>query len=147
MLRTTPQSTSSHCCAITKMLGLQRLPLTCLQRSGGGIADPERESLSQNLTRRDCTGVEIVTVSNMTRLRRMELIFGQLVSVNEPRLGFHPHFSQDCRPDRASPMRAGTSVAISDAVSSQAVTTSKAGLRCSGNDLRPAVRPTVRNPG
>jgi len=37
-------------------------------------------------------------------------------------------------------MRAGTSVAISDAVGRQAVTVSKAGLRCSGNDLRPAVR-------
>ena len=35
-------------------------------------------------------------------------------------------------------MPAGTSVAISDAVGSQAVTISKAGLRCSGNDLRPA---------
>jgi len=44
-------------------------------------------------------------------------------------------------------MPAGTSVAISDAVGRQAVTISKAGLRCSGNDLRPAVRPTVRNPG
>jgi len=44
-------------------------------------------------------------------------------------------------------MRAGTSVAISDAVGSQAGTIYKAGLRCSGNDLRPAVRPTVRNPG
>jgi len=43
-------------------------------------------------------------------------------------------------------MPAGTSVAISDAVGSQAVTVSRAGLRCSGNDLRPAVRPTVRNP-
>jgi len=44
-------------------------------------------------------------------------------------------------------MAAGTSVAISDTVGTQAVTISKAGLRCSGNDLRPAVRPTVRNPG
>jgi len=44
-------------------------------------------------------------------------------------------------------MRAGTSVAISDAAGSQAVTISRAGLRCSGNDLRPAVRPAVRNPG
>jgi len=52
----------------------------------------------------------------------------------------HPHFSQVCRPDRANPMPAGTSVAISDAVGTQAVTISRAGLRCSGNDLRPAVR-------
>jgi len=59
----------------------------------------------------------------------------------------NPHFSQICRPDRANPMPAGTSVAISDAVGSQAVTISTAGLRCSGNDLRPGVRPTVRNPG
>jgi len=50
-----------------------------------------------------------------------------------------PHFSQVCRPDRANPMPAGTSVAISDAVSRQAVTISRAGLRCSGNDLRPPV--------
>jgi len=56
---------------------------------------------------------------------------------------FSPHFTQDCRPDRANAMRAGTSVAISNAVGSQAVTISRAGLRCSGNDLRPAVRPTV----
>jgi len=38
-------------------------------------------------------------------------------------------------------MPAGTSVAISDAVDRHAVTTSRAGLRCSGNDLRPAARP------
>jgi len=43
-------------------------------------------------------------------------------------------------------MPAGTSVAISDAAGSQAFIISKAGLRCSGNDLRPAVRPTMRNP-
>jgi len=44
-------------------------------------------------------------------------------------------------------MSAGTSVAISDSVGGQAVTIPKAGLRCSGNDVRPAVRPTVGNPG
>jgi len=44
-------------------------------------------------------------------------------------------------------MPAGTWVAISDAVGSQAVTISRAGLRCSSNDLRPAVRPTMSNPG
>ena len=43
-------------------------------------------------------------------------------------------------------MPAGTSFAISDAVGNQAATISKAGLRSSGNDLRPAVPPTVRNP-
>jgi len=59
----------------------------------------------------------------------------------------NPHFSQDCRPDRANPIPAGTSFAISDVVGSHAVILSKAGLRCSGNDLRPAVRPTLRNPG
>jgi len=55
-------------------------------------------------------------------------------------LRFIPHFSQVCRPDRANLMPAGTSVAISDAVGRQAVTISRAGLRCSGNDLQPAVR-------
>jgi len=49
-----------------------------------------------------------------------------------PRLT-NPHFSRDRRPDRANPMPAGTSVAISDTVGSQAVTISRAGLRCSGN--------------
>jgi len=42
-----------------------------------------------------------------------------------------------CRPDRANPMPAGTSVAISDAVGSQAVNISEAGLRCSGNEHFP----------
>jgi len=37
-------------------------------------------------------------------------------------------------------MAAGTSVASSDAVGSQAVTTSGADLLCSGNDVRPVVR-------
>jgi len=44
-------------------------------------------------------------------------------------------------------MSAKTSVAISDVVGSQAVDFSRAGLRCSGNELRPSVRLTVRNPG
>jgi len=35
-------------------------------------------------------------------------------------------------------MPAGTSVACSDTVGTQAVTISKAGLRCSGDDLRPS---------
>jgi len=61
--------------------------------------------------------------------------------------GTSPHFSQVCTSDRANPMSARTSVAISDVVGRQAVNISRTGLRCSGNDLRPAVRLTVRNPG
>jgi len=109
----------------------------CQQRSARWQHESDRRTRSRSAS-------AAVRASARVRMPRVSTPGRDLVQLRCPD---SLHFSQVCRPDQANPMPAGTSVAISDVVGSQAVIISRAGLRCSGNDLRPAFRLTVRNPG